>query len=201
MCFNFFVDGPGGTRKTYLYNALYAEVHLMAKIVLPTATSGIAASNIPSGRTTDSRFKLPVDLDSSLSCDVPKQGSLAALLRAATLLIWDEASMERKENVEALDTLLRDLCDPAVIFGGKLIVFGGDFRQILPVVPQKSNREVVAYSLVSSKLWPQLTKFRLTENIRARQDPAFSAFLLALGNGELQTEENEYVELPLGMVR
>ncbi|XP_074288129.1 uncharacterized protein LOC141613293 [Silene latifolia] len=77
----------GGTSKTFLYNALYAEVHLMGKIVLPTATSGIAASNIPSGRTNHSRFKLPVDLDASLSCDVPKQGSLAALLREAALLI------------------------------------------------------------------------------------------------------------------
>ncbi|XP_074270207.1 uncharacterized protein LOC141593152 [Silene latifolia] len=109
--------------------------------------------------------------------------------------------MARKENVEAMDTLLRDLCHPDVIFGGKLIVFGDDFRQILPVVPQKSNREVVAYSLVSSKLWPQRTKFRLTENIRDGQDPAFSAFLLALGNGELETGENVYVELPPGIVR
>ncbi|XP_074299760.1 uncharacterized protein LOC141630921 [Silene latifolia] len=31
----FFVDGPGGTGKTYLYNALYAEVRLLGKIVLP----------------------------------------------------------------------------------------------------------------------------------------------------------------------
>ncbi|XP_074298441.1 uncharacterized protein LOC141629320 [Silene latifolia] len=150
----FFVDGPGGSGKTYLYNALYAEVRLMGKIVLPTATSGIAAANIPSGRTTHSRFKLPLDLDVSLFCDVPKQGSLASLIQEAALLIWDEASMTRNENVEALDILLRDLCDPSLIFGGKLIVFGGDFRQILPVVPQKTNREVVDYSLVSSKLWP-----------------------------------------------
>ncbi|KAL9226261.1 hypothetical protein vseg_002093 [Gypsophila vaccaria] len=51
---DFFVDGPGGTGKTYLYNALYAEVKLMGGIVLPTATSGIAAANIPSGRTAHS---------------------------------------------------------------------------------------------------------------------------------------------------
>ncbi|XP_056686938.1 uncharacterized protein [Spinacia oleracea] len=50
-----FIDGPGGTGKTFLYNALYAEVRLMNKIVLPTATSGIAASNIPSGRIAHSR--------------------------------------------------------------------------------------------------------------------------------------------------
>ncbi|XP_056685527.1 uncharacterized protein [Spinacia oleracea] len=197
----FFIDGPGGTGKTFLYNALYAEVRLMGEIVLPTATSRIAAANIPSGRTAHSRFKIPIDTEASLACDVPKQGSLAALIQATTLIIWDEASMARKENVESLDMLLRDLCDENLLFGGKLIVFGGDFRQVLPVLPRRTQREAVAVSLVSSSLWPKLTKFRLTENIRAREDPDFSPFLLALGNGELQTIDNSLVHLPSEVVK
>ncbi|XP_074302948.1 uncharacterized protein LOC141637287 [Silene latifolia] len=196
----FFVDGPGGTGKTYLYNALYAEVRLLGKIVLPTATSGIAAANIPSGRTTHSRFKIALDLDVPLTCAVPKQGSLAALIQATSLIIWDEASMARKETVEAVDHLLRDLCDPDLVFGGKLIVFGGDFRQVLPVVPHRSLREVVNSSMVSSAIWSQLIKYRLTVNVRAKDDPEFSRFLLALGNGELQTEETAQIELPPGIV-
>ncbi|XP_056697313.1 uncharacterized protein [Spinacia oleracea] len=196
----FFIDGPGGTGKTFLYNALYAEVRLMNKIVLPTATSGIAASNIPSGRTAHSRFKIPIDSDASLACDVPKQGSLACLLKETSLIIWDEASMARKENVESLDMLLRDLCDENTLFGGKLVVFGGDFRQVLPVLPRKTQREAVAASLVSSVLWPRFIRFNLTENVRAREDPYFSAFLLSLGNGELQTGENDLVQLPMQIV-
>ncbi|XP_074298197.1 uncharacterized protein LOC141629022 [Silene latifolia] len=97
----FFVDGPGGTGKTFLYNALYAQVRLMGKIVLPTATSGIAASNIPSGRTTHSQLKIPLDLDACMTCNVPKQSSLAALLRETAVFIWDEAAMARKEGIEA----------------------------------------------------------------------------------------------------
>ncbi|KAK9706455.1 hypothetical protein RND81_07G125900 [Saponaria officinalis] len=197
----FFVDGPGGTGKTYLYNALYAELRLMGKIVLPTATSGIVAANIPSGRTTHSRFKLPIDLEISLSCAVPKQSSLAALIRATSLIIWDEASMARRESVEALDQMLRDLCNPDLIFGGKLNVFGGDFRQVLPVVQHKSIREVVKFSMIASVIWPQLTKFRLTINMRAKNDPSFCDFLLSLGNGELQTAESELVQLPEGIVK
>ncbi|XP_074293444.1 uncharacterized protein LOC141620486 [Silene latifolia] len=198
----YFVDGPGGTGKTYLYNALYAKVRLMNKIVLHTATSGIGAANIPSRRTTASRFKLPLDLEISLSCAMPKQGSLAALIQATYLIIWDEASMARKESVEALDQLLQDLCNPDIIFGGKLIMFGGrgDFRQVLPVVRNKSMREVVNFSMVASLIWPHLIKFRLTINVRARTDPEFSEFLLSLVNGELQTHESELVELPDGIV-
>ncbi|XP_021740230.1 ATP-dependent DNA helicase PIF1-like [Chenopodium quinoa] len=150
----FFVDGPG---KTFLYNALFAEVRLAGKIVLPTTTSGIATSNIPSGRTTHSRFKIPLNLEVSLACDVPKQGSLAALIKATALIIWDEASMARKENIKSLDLLLRDLFHPDQPFG---------------------------------------VKFRLTANIRAKEALSYSAFLLALGNGQLQSDESANVQLP-----
>ncbi|XP_021728383.1 uncharacterized protein LOC110695462 [Chenopodium quinoa] len=192
----FFIDGPGGIGKTFLYNALYAEVRLMNKIVLPTATSGIATSNIPSGRTAHSRFKIPLDSDASLACAVPKQGSLAALLRETSLIIWDEASMAKKHNIESLDLLLQDVCDNKIMFGGKIIVFGGDFRQVLPVVPHRSMKEAVETSIVTSYLWPRFVKFRLIENIRAREDLPYSEFLLALGNGELQKSEIAYVQLP-----
>ena len=40
----FFVVGPGGTGKTYLYKALLAKVRSLEKIAIATATSGIAAS-------------------------------------------------------------------------------------------------------------------------------------------------------------
>ncbi|XP_021755968.1 uncharacterized protein LOC110721144 [Chenopodium quinoa] len=200
MLGTFFIDGPGGTGKTFLYNALYAEIILMNKIVFPTATSGIAASNIPSGRTTHSWFKIPLDPLESRACSVPKQGSLAALLRETTLIIWDEASMAKKKNVESIGMLLRDICDPQLLLGGKIVVFGEDFRQVLPVVPKRTQREAVAASLVSSALWPLLTKFRLIENIQARHDPVYVAFLLALGNGEIQDSENALIQLPAEIV-
>ncbi|XP_056688082.1 uncharacterized protein [Spinacia oleracea] len=97
--------------------------------------------------------------------------------------------------------LLRDLCDENLLFGGKLIVYGGDFRQVLPVLPRRTQRKEVAVSLVSSSLWPKLTKFQLTENIRAREDPGFSAFLLTLGNGELQTPDSSLVHFPSEVVK
>ncbi|XP_074318422.1 uncharacterized protein LOC141655232 [Silene latifolia] len=179
----FFIDGPGGTGKTFLYGALYAKVRSMGKICLPTATSGIAASNLPTGRTVHSRFKIPLDTDESLTCDVPKQGSLACLLREASLIIWDEASMAKKENIQAVNLLLQDVCSSPVLFGGKIVVFGGDFRQVLPVLPRRTQQEAVDASIVSSEIWPSLQKFQLTENIRARA--LVLDFLSKLGNGDL----------------
>ncbi|XP_021721221.1 uncharacterized protein LOC110688766 [Chenopodium quinoa] len=89
---------------------------------------------------------------------------------------------KKKENVESLDVLLRDICNPKLLFGGKTVVFGGDFRQVFPVVPRKTQREAVVASLVCSNLWPKIMKFKLTENIRARNDPKYASFLLALRN-------------------
>ncbi|XP_021764860.1 uncharacterized protein LOC110729433 [Chenopodium quinoa] len=190
---SFFIDGPGGTGKTFLYNCLYAEVRMMNKIVLPTATSGIAASNLPSGRTAHSRFKIPVDHENCLTCDVPKQGSLAHLIKETALIIWDEAPMANKANLQALDLLLQDIYENTTLFGGKLVVLSGDFRQILPIVPHKSQRQAVEASIVTSYIWTALTRFQLIENQRANEDPAFcySCYLLAMVN----YKKNELVDL------
>jgi hypothetical protein len=64
----FFVDGPGGTGKTYLYKALIAKVRSMNLIAIATASSGIAASIMPGGRTAHSRFKIPIKLGNNTMC-------------------------------------------------------------------------------------------------------------------------------------
>ena len=58
----FFVDGPGGTEKTYLYRALLATICSQKKIVVATATSGVTASIMPGGRTARSCFKIDLEL-------------------------------------------------------------------------------------------------------------------------------------------
>jgi hypothetical protein len=45
----FFVYGLGRTRKTFLYKTLLARVCSEGKIVIATATSGVAASIMPGG--------------------------------------------------------------------------------------------------------------------------------------------------------
>ena len=53
-----FIDGPAGRGKTFLVNALCAQLRAEGRIVLPTATSGYAAQLYPGGRTTHSTFKV-----------------------------------------------------------------------------------------------------------------------------------------------
>ena len=196
----FFIDGPGGTGKTFLYKALLATTRTKQLIALATVSSGVAASILPGGRTAHSRFKIPLDTNKNLTCSVSKQSGLARLLQKVKLIIWDEAPMSRKESIEALDKMLKDINDSELSFGGKVIVFGGDFRQILPVVPKGTRQQQIDASLVSSYLWPKLTKIRLTENMRARLDPDFSKYILDLGNGLPPITINEYVRIPAVML-
>ena len=54
----FFIDGPGGSGKTFLYKALLANIRSCGLIALATASSGVAANNMPGGEqpTPDLRF-------------------------------------------------------------------------------------------------------------------------------------------------
>jgi ATP-dependent DNA helicase PIF1 len=83
----FFVDGPGGTGKTFLYKALLARVRSKGLIAIATATSGIAASILPGGHTTHSRFKIPINIREDNTCTFSKQGPIGELLRRASLII------------------------------------------------------------------------------------------------------------------
>ncbi|CAH9123025.1 unnamed protein product [Cuscuta epithymum] len=75
---------------------------------------------------------------------------------------------------EALDRSMRDILscshdgNPKLPFGGKTIVFGGDFRQVLPVIPKGTRQDIVLASLNASHLWQYCTVLKLTKNMRLK---------------------------------
>ncbi|XP_062212752.1 uncharacterized protein LOC133913583 [Phragmites australis] len=193
----FFVDGPGGTGKTFLYKALLATVRGQGKIAVATATSGVAASIMPGGRTAHSRFKIPLTIDDGGYCSFTKQSGTAKLLQAASLIMWDEASMTKRQAVEALDNSMRDIMGrPDVTFGGKTVVFGGDFRQVLPVVRKGSRSQIVDSTLRRSYLWERMRHLRLMRNMRAQSDPWFAEYLLRIGNGTEEGDGDGNIRIP-----
>ncbi|KAL5541396.1 hypothetical protein UlMin_043440 [Ulmus minor] len=127
-------------------------------IALATASLGVAAAIMPGGRTAHSRFKLPLDIEEKATCSVSKQSGLAKLLQTTKLIIWDKAPMINKRAIEAVDIMLQDINESNLPFGGKIIIFGGDFRQVLPVLPRATKEEVINASLVMSYLWPSYIK-------------------------------------------
>ncbi|XP_050897527.1 uncharacterized protein LOC127104385 [Lathyrus oleraceus] len=126
----FFVDDPGGTGKTFLYRTLMASLRSRGEIVLATASSGIAATLLPGGRTAHSRFKIPIDIQPSSISGIEKQKDLANLIRVATAIIWDEAPMTNKNCLEALDRSLQDICSNNAPFGGKILRLRQNMRSL-----------------------------------------------------------------------
>lgn len=140
----FFLHGPGGTGKTFVYHTLCHFLRGESKIVLCCGSSGIAALLLPCGREAHSLFKIPIDgLSDESLCGIPKESLRADLLHSTELIIWDESLMHHCRTHECLDCTLRDIRDDDRPFGGLTIVFGGDFQQILPVVPKGTQEEIV----------------------------------------------------------
>ena len=167
----FFVYGYGGTGKTFLWKTLSTAIRSQGEIVLNVASSGIASLLLSGGRTAHSRFKIPLNLNEDSLCSIKPDSDVAKLLDKTSLFIWDEAPMVHKHAFEALDRLLRDILrshcqnNSELPFGGKAIVFGGDFRQTLPVIPNASRQEIVGASLSSSHIWTNCKVMKLTKNM------------------------------------
>jgi len=123
------------------------------KIVLATASSGIATTLLLGGRTAHSRFNLPFDVQPNFICNIKKQKDLAKLIRVAAAIIWDEAPMTIKYCLEALDRTLKDILDSDAPFGGKVMIMGGDFRQVFPVIQKGSKTQMIYACIIRSYLW------------------------------------------------
>ncbi|VDO64683.1 unnamed protein product [Heligmosomoides polygyrus] len=120
----FFVDGPGGTGKTYLYYTIYNIVVGRQLKTLCVAWTGIAANLLPRDRTVHTSFKLII-ADENRSSSMRRQQREARMLMETEIIIWNEISMASKAAFEAVDALHRDLMHNDSPFGGKLIVVGG----------------------------------------------------------------------------
>jgi len=214
----FFVAGYGGTGKTYLWNRIVGYLRRKNKIVLTVASSGVAALLLPGGRTAHSRFKIPCEVEDDMICDVSRGTMLSELIELTSLVIWDEALMANRKCFEALDRTFRDIekvKNPEIAnipFGGKVVVLGGDLRQILPVVEDGNKQDVIAATIIASRLWSHVEVLSLKQNMRllcSPEDPiqqqqvaAFNKWILDIGENKIPTlakegeDEGSWITIP-----
>ncbi|XP_073017964.1 uncharacterized protein [Primulina eburnea] len=148
-------------------------------IALATATSGVAASILPGGRTDHSRFKIPIDLCDKSYCRNRNKEDLQSYVEKH---ISSYGMRHRWQN------------------GGKVVVLGGDFTQVLAVVPKASVQETINASLVKSYLYEHIYHLTHLENMQARSDPLFSDFLLRVGNGIKRSDADGNIKIPDDMI-
>ncbi len=163
------------------------------------AYSGIAATLLIDGATAHSTFQIPIPLHEHSTCNVSRQTYRARDLASTTVFIWDEASMVPGLALKAVDRLLKDKTRVDTPFGAKFMFVGGDFRQVLPVIPKASREHIVNSTLKNSLLWHHFQQFHLVTNMRATRHLRYRAFadwLLRIGDGREPCNENDQITLP-----
>ena len=200
----FFIDGPGGTGKTHLFNALLNYVRSQPitnnknqrHIAVACAASGIAGLLLEGGRTVHNRFGLGINVNETTTCRYNKGTKCAKteILKRAEIIIWDEATMSSKYMLKAVDVCLRDIMEKDVPFGGKLVIFGGDFRQTSCIVEGGNKAMEINQNIKSSPLWSNIYVRKLKTNMRVKLNQNennkarlqnWSQFLLDVGNKKI----------------
>ena len=77
--------------------------------------------------------------------------------------------MMHRHVFEYLDRALRDVTRVDALFGGKVVILGGDFRQIPTVIPRGSRAQVCEASLKRAYFWPAMKKMELKINMRVQR--------------------------------
>ena len=78
-----------------------------------------------------------------------------------------------------VDRTLQDIRDDKRPFGGITVVLGGDFRQILPVIPKGVREQIVGASFRRSPLWMNIHVLTLGQNMRlGNNSEEFANFLM-----------------------
>nr|GFA55958.1 hypothetical protein [Tanacetum cinerariifolium] len=154
---------------------IISRIWLIGKVVLSVASSGIASLLLPGGRTYHSTFRIPIDLDKDSCCAIDVKSNLAELIKVVELIIWVEAPLQHRHAFEAVDRTFWDIYKDHVrgghnkVFGGKVVVLGGDFRQIIPVVTNGTRFDVATSAVNKSDLiWRNCKVYVLSINMHLR---------------------------------
>ena len=83
--------------------------------------------------TMHSLFGLPHNVNESTKIVINDNDSLMRRLVETDVFIIDEASAINKHQLKYIEMKLRFLMGNNQLFGGKVIILGGDFRQCLPI--------------------------------------------------------------------
>jgi len=152
-----------------------------------------------------SNICIPLLINDDSTCNIAQRSLRAKLLMATNLIIWDEAPMMNKMCFEAFDRTLRDImknvddANNGKPFGGKVMVLGGDFRQILHVIKKGSWFDIIKAAINYSELWNCCQVLKLSKNMRlstatdtrtTNDIKEFADWILKIGDGDMDLNEN-----------
>ncbi|XP_036143523.1 uncharacterized protein LOC118645856 [Monomorium pharaonis] len=104
--------------------------------------------------------------------------------------------MAPRYALDIMDRTLRDIMNNDLPFGGKIVILGGDFRQLLSIKVRGTQSEIINLSIKFSNIWKYFKKFSLIQNMRVSlNEIEFAKFLIKMGDGKLN-DSNDNIQIP-----
>lgn len=155
--------------------------------MLCVATTGIASTHYLGGSTAHALFRIKI---CNLPTDTPRidmkfKTTRGSLIKSADAIVWDELANANRADVEVVDQWLRKLMNVNIVFGGKMLIGAGDFRQIPPVVRYGDRADIFNACIKSSPTWAHFQEVRLRKSMRSAGDLQYVKFCTRIGNGKL----------------
>lgn len=187
---NVLVTGRAGAGKTRFIKAVVAHCEAKKRPLLVTAMTGVAATLLGSGATTLHRALGLGTGTRPLAAIVQSlkwRKAQVTALREAQAVIVDEISMASGEVLDLAAAVLQHYSrTPSVPWGGRQVIFCGDFSQLLPI-----SRGAPAQLAFESDAWraANLTYCVLRGNHRQSGDSVYRDLLSAVAENRV-TEEH-----------
>ena len=84
-------------------NTIAAKVRRRGQIALCVVSSGIAALLLDGGRTSYSRFKIPLLIHEDSIARLKRNSYIFSVLQQTKVIIWDEVPMQHKYDIDIVD--------------------------------------------------------------------------------------------------
>jgi hypothetical protein len=176
----FALISSAGCGKTVFANGIASYLRAQGRTVVCVAASALAAMLLLGGTTAHSTFHIPIPANETSTCNLSYAEREA--LKRVSLIIYDECSMVHADVANTVERTLRDVMQNQRPFGGKVVLWMGDFKQLLPVVRFSKGHN---HTIQNCSWWKHVTKLQFSKNWRAAQNEAYTRFLEDVGNGRL----------------
>ena len=194
-----FITGGAGSGKTFLLNIIYKLFECIHKRNVKATAMTASAAKIFNGKTVHSQFSVNEDFNNQKIITRLQPGkTLQKLIQNYQLVIVDEVSMMSQTIYDQLDFVCRhtslDIYLNDKIFGGKSIIFFGDFHQLPPV---KNIRDPIrGHGTLSTcnHFLENFTWLFLNENCRQSEDKVYGDLLARCRKGQMTAEDNVLLE-------
>lgn len=166
------LQGSGGTGKTTTLKKILAYTRSQGKLSANCASTAIAASMFDGHDkfyTAHSLFKFPVPEDTEVEDDEPFKSKLDQFpsffeyVKAASVIVWDEVWANSKDHLDEAFKVMDN-------FKGKVLILGGDIKQLLTISEENSYASTRKNSILASSHFEKFKKFMFTKNLRLSRD-------------------------------